>query len=80
MDIQVPCSEFFNLCKGWPTYNEDMHAIQIKNVKLHDLPNDVYVEGEERPMKIPKRKRLDSNGDTNKRLKNIGTVATAANN
>lgn len=80
LDIQVPCSEFFNLCKGWPTYNEDMHAIQIKNVKLHDLPNDVYVEGEERPMKIPKRKRLDSNGDTNKRLKNIGTVATAANN
>lgn len=31
-----------------------MHFIQIKNVKLYDLLADVYIEGEQRPVKVSK--------------------------
>lgn len=70
LDIQGPCSDFFALCKAWTTYDETMHLIIIKNVKLYDLPSDVYVEGEERPVKPAKRKRVDTNGDIKKKVKN----------
>ncbi|KAK6891831.1 Poly(A) polymerase PAPa, partial [Candida tropicalis] len=52
LDIQYPCTEFFNICKGWQDYDSEKHFIQIKKVKLHDLSNDVYIEGEIRPTKV----------------------------
>ncbi|ODV65276.1 Poly(A) polymerase PAPalpha [Hyphopichia burtonii NRRL Y-1933] len=76
LDIQYPCSEFYNLCKGWQTYDENIHQIQIKNVKLYDLPNDVYVEGEKRPVKITKKRKKDGKTDKQKRPKS--TIPTAA--
>lgn len=76
LDIQYPCSEFYNLCKGWQTYDENIHQIQIKNVKLYDLPNDVYVEGEKRPIKITKKRKKDGKTDKQKRPKS--TIPTAA--
>lgn len=71
LDIQVPCSEFFGICKGWTEFKEDMHSIQIKKVKLTELPNDVYVEGETRPIKSSKRKRTNTESDATKKLKSV---------
>ncbi|OVF10156.1 putative poly(A) polymerase [Clavispora lusitaniae] len=71
LDIQYPCSEFFSICKGWATFDDKVHVVQIKNVKLYDLPNDVYVEGETRPTKATKRKRAGSKADNIKRPKSV---------
>ncbi|GEQ66923.1 hypothetical protein JCM33374_g586 [Metschnikowia sp. JCM 33374] len=71
LDIQYPCAEFFGICKGWSSYNEQMHFVQIKNVKVYDLPNDVYVEGETRPNRPSKRKRSNLKQDGSKRPKSI---------
>ncbi|CUM68287.1 uncharacterized protein PRCAT00006009001 [Priceomyces carsonii] len=78
LDIQYPCSEFFSICKGWQSYDEKVHSIQIKHVRLYDLPNDVYVDGEERPVKTSKRKRLEAKNETKKRPKSIESVTAAA--
>lgn len=71
LDIQYPCLEFFSICKGWATFDDKVHVVQIKNVKLYDLPNDVYVEGETRPTKATKRKRAGSKADNIKRPKSV---------
>lgn len=71
LDIQYPCSEFYNLCKSWPTFDSEKNYIQIKNVKLLDLPNDVYVEGEKRPTKSTKKRKNDSKSTQLKRPKSV---------
>ena len=58
LDIQYPCAEFFNICKGWQDFDSEKHFIQIKNVKLYDLLDDVYVDGETRPIKLRKGRGL----------------------
>lgn len=77
LDIQHPCSEFFNICKSWLDFDSNIHQIQIKNVKLYDLPADVYIEGEERPAKVSKRK-IGTNAQNSKRPKSMGTTAVAS--
>ncbi|EGV63297.1 polynucleotide adenylyltransferase [Yamadazyma tenuis] len=69
LDIQYPCSEFYNICKGWLGFQEGTHFIQIKNVKLYELPDDVFEEGEKRPIKQSKKRKADSKGDIQKRSK-----------
>ena len=76
LDIQYPCSEFYSLCKSWTSYSEELHQIQIKNVKLFDLPNDVYIEGETRPKKVSKKRKKDSEVDKLKRPRS--TLSTPA--
>lgn len=71
LDIQYPCSEFYNLCKSWPTYDSEKNFIQIKNVKIMDLPNDVYIEGEKRPSKGNKKRKKDINLAQPKRPKSV---------
>ncbi|AOW29609.1 Poly(A) polymerase PAPa [Candida albicans L26] len=77
LDIQYPCAEFFNICKGWQDFDSEKHFIQIKNVKLYDLSDDVYVDGETRPIKIAKRKRAVSKNEGKKKPKSVGTVSAA---
>lgn len=77
LDIQHPCAEFFNICKSWPEYEVGKHFVQIKNVKLYDLLNDVYVEGETRPKKTVKRKRLVAKDDSKKKAKSVEANGTA---
>lgn len=76
LDIQYPCSEFYNLCKSWQSYDESIHQIQIKNVKLYDLPNDVYEEGEKRPVKVNKKRKKDGKAEKQKRPKS--TISATA--
>lgn len=78
LDIQYPCSEFYNLCKSWQTFDDKVNFIQIKNVKLHDLPSDVYVEGETRPLKSTKKRKKDNKAEQLKRAKSdLATASTA---
>lgn len=79
LDIQRPCADFFNICKGWPDYKEAIHSVQIKNVKLYELSDDVYVEGEVRPTKPSKRKKDPSKVQTKKRAKNAELAAAVVN-
>lgn len=76
LDIQYPCSDFFSVCKSWASYDQKIHFVQIKNVKLYDLPDDVYVEEEKRPVKTSKRKRANSKDDNTKRPKGIVSATT----
>ncbi|OWB56453.1 hypothetical protein B5S28_g2354 [[Candida] boidinii] len=66
MDIQQPCSEFDIICKNWQFYNSEIFALNIKHVKLYDLPNDCYDENEERPiMKSKSKKRKNRKNGIN---------------
>lgn len=69
LDIQFACLEFYNLCKSWQSYDENLHFILIKNVKLADLPDDVYGEGEERPTKSSKKRKKDNKTGAPKRAR-----------
>lgn len=80
LDIQYPCAEFFGICKGWASFNENIHFVQIKNVKVYDLPDDVYVEGETRPIRPSKRKRVALKQDGSKRPKSTVQSSTEVEN
>ncbi|CEP60887.1 polynucleotide adenylyltransferase PAP1 LALA0_S02e01926g [Lachancea lanzarotensis] len=70
VDIHVPCSDFFNLCRSFSEFDDtDIFSLMIKYVKLHDLPNNVYDKDEERPLKHSKRKKQDKEGKKIKRPK-----------
>ena len=70
MNIQVPCTEFDQICKNWLDYKAEIYSLSIKHVKLWDLPNDVYDDNEKRPVKTKKRK-TDKNGQIAKKLKMV---------
>lgn len=79
LDIQQPCSEFYTMCKTSTAYTEGVNYIQIKNVKLLDLPNDVYVEGEQRPKKVNKKRKKGGDVDSQKRPKSIVSTPPTTN-
>lgn len=82
IDIHVPCSEFLTLCRN---INEeyrstDTYQLSIRYVKLQDLPNNVYREDEERPIKKKhKRKKEEKTSDVSKKPKsdNISSRETS---
>ncbi|ODV83659.1 hypothetical protein CANARDRAFT_177589 [[Candida] arabinofermentans NRRL YB-2248] len=76
MDIQVPCSDFDGICRGWAEFDKDIYSLAIKHVKLYDLPNDVYGEGEIRPVKKESKKRKsDKSSSSSKKLKSTSEDA-----
>lgn len=79
MNIQVPCTEFDQICKNWVNFRPEIFSLSIKHVKLWDLPDDVYGEGESRPTKTSKKRRTDKNCSTNKKMKTVesGTESPA---
>jgi poly(A) polymerase len=77
MNIQVPCTEFDQICKSWVSYKPDIYSLSIRYVKLWDLPNDVYDENETRPVKTKKRK-TDKNCQINKKMKMVESGTESA--
>lgn len=75
MNIQVPCTEFDQICKSWVNFKPNIHSLSIKHVKLWDLPNDVYDENETRPTKTSKKRKTDKNCTTNKKMKMVESVS-----
>lgn len=73
IDLQWPCTEFYETCLSWPTYNVDKFCISIKIVKGHHLPDAVFGPGEDRPKKTRKSKRSGEDSDiiTPKRTKKV---------
>ncbi|KAG7926767.1 hypothetical protein KL925_003052 [Ogataea polymorpha] len=70
MDIQVPCSDFDSICRNWVNFDKEVYSLSIRHVKLYDLPDDVYSEDEQRPVKKESKKRKgDKNGASTKKLK-----------
>lgn len=70
IDIHIPCQEFFNLCRSLPDYEDpETYSLIIKYVKVHDLPDEVYQEGETRPVKSSKKRKPEKSGEKSKRPK-----------
>ncbi|KAG7661519.1 uncharacterized protein J8A68_004978 [[Candida] subhashii] len=80
LDIQQPCSEFYTMCKSSTAYVEGVNYIQIKNVKLLDLPDDVYVEGEHRPKRTSKKRKKAGEVDSQKRPRSTVSTPPIATN
>ncbi|KHC75077.1 Poly(A) polymerase PAPalpha [Candida albicans SC5314] len=80
LDIQYPCAEFYSICKGSTSFTEGVNFIQIKNVKLHELSNDVYEDGEERPKKSGKKRKKVIKEDGQKRVRNESPASSASVN
>lgn len=71
MNIQVPCTEFDQICKNWVNFRPEIFSLSIKHVKLWDLPDDVYDTNESRPTKVSKKRKTDKNSNANKKMKMV---------
>ncbi|GMM30427.1 polynucleotide adenylyltransferase [Martiniozyma asiatica (nom. inval.)] len=78
MDIQIPCSEFDQICKGWQFFNPNLFSLSIKHVKLWDLPNDVYDETEQRPIKSKTKKRKTDKADKAQKKLKVDSAPTSS--
>lgn len=78
IDIHIPCQEFFNLCRSLPEYEDpEIFSLIIKYVKVHDLPDEVYQEGETRPVKSSKKRKPEKSGEKSKRPKSDPSSANS---
>ncbi|KAK9470861.1 Poly(A) polymerase central domain-containing protein [Dipodascopsis tothii] len=65
LDIQWPCQEFYETCRSWKEYDEEINCICVCNVRNFDLPDFVFAEGEVRPTRQKKSKRKLADGSSN---------------
>lgn len=60
LDISWPSQEFYEMCRKWDKYNIESMNVVIRHIRNFDLPDNVFAEGEQRPVrplkKIKKRK------------------------
>lgn len=79
IDIHVPCSDFFNLCRSFSEYEDtETFSLIIKYVKLYDLPDHVYDENETRPVKQSKKRKHDKMRKKIKRPKSDSSASNLA--
>lgn len=79
VDIHLICKDFLSFCQQLETYNGEKNDLQIKGVRLYELPDFVYPEDEERPVKQPKNKKRKSDKNV-KKLKKVKNNDTNNNN
>lgn len=65
LDIQWPCQDFFEACKSWNQYDQDICSIFIKHVRNYDLPDDLFGEDETKPVKPVKKKKRKATTECN---------------
>ncbi|KAK3109355.1 polynucleotide adenylyltransferase [Teratosphaeriaceae sp. CCFEE 6253] len=65
LDISVPVRSFSGDCQQWPGFNADMHSIRIKHIRNYDLPPDVFVAGETRPVRPKKKAKTTATATAN---------------
>lgn len=68
LDLQWPCNEFYDLCRGWASYDEDVFSMSLSMTRGYQLPDFVFDADEERPSRARKHKRAgtastEENGD-----------------
>ncbi|KAK9450274.1 Poly(A) polymerase central domain-containing protein [Limtongia smithiae] len=75
LDIQWPCKEFYELCRSWAEYDEDVNCICVRNVRNFNLPDYVFEDGEPRPQRQKKSKRkLAETEDTDQKRQRATAV------
>ncbi|KAK1055283.1 polynucleotide adenylyltransferase [Friedmanniomyces endolithicus] len=62
LDISTPVQNFQGECTAWPGYDADMHSIRIKHIRSYDLPADVFVPGETKPVRPKRKPKATTNG------------------
>ncbi|KAG9543833.1 Poly(A) polymerase, partial [Aureobasidium melanogenum] len=67
LDISYPVQDFRQTCTQATQYNEDVNSIRVVVVKSYDLPDDVFKEGEQRPVRTKKNKAARAANGTKKR-------------
>ncbi|KAG9517080.1 Poly(A) polymerase, partial [Aureobasidium melanogenum] len=67
LDISYPVQDFRQTCTQATQYNEDVNSIRVVVVKSYDLPDDVFKEGEQRPVRTKKNKAAKAANGTKKR-------------
>ncbi|KAF8247499.1 Poly(A) polymerase [Wilcoxina mikolae CBS 423.85] len=68
-DISWACQEFYDICKTWNLYNDDLHNINVIHTRSWELPDNVFKPGETKPIKKTKIiKRKVPSGNAKKRV------------
>lgn len=60
LDISWPTQDFTKMLTSWDKYDETSMHITVKYIKAHELPRDVFEEGEQR-IKVLKRPKSQAN-------------------
>ena len=55
LNISSPITFFKEVCKTWPNYNSDVHFLDVQAVKCWDLPDDMFTDGEKKPVRPTKK-------------------------
>ena len=63
LDISWPSQEFFEKCRTWEPYDANGMNVCLSVAKGYELPDELFEEGETKPIKPikAKRKRVDEN-------------------
>ncbi|KAF6015389.1 hypothetical protein HII12_000932 [Brettanomyces bruxellensis] len=77
IDIQVPCTEFDKFCQSWPDFDEKKFSLSIRYTKIWNLPDDVYDDGEKRPVRHKRKRESLKSESANKRQRTITTSVPA---
>ncbi|EME86652.1 uncharacterized protein MYCFIDRAFT_49534 [Pseudocercospora fijiensis CIRAD86] len=67
LDISWPIQDFKRQVIDWDGYDSKMHSVQIKHVRDYQLPDDLFTEGEKRPVKKKKPKKTDTAAENDKK-------------
>ncbi|RDL40424.1 Uncharacterized protein BP5553_00403 [Venustampulla echinocandica] len=65
LDLSAEVDHFKKICTGWEKYKPEFNALNVTHTKNYDLPDDVFCEGEIKPVRPQKKKA--ANGVAKKR-------------
>ncbi|KAI9055457.1 hypothetical protein LZ554_000411 [Drepanopeziza brunnea f. sp. 'monogermtubi'] len=64
LDLSWHVEDFKHTCSGWDQYKNDVNAIHISHKKNYDLPDDLFDEGDVKPVKPARPQKKSSNKRT----------------
>ena len=73
----MPCTEFDKFCRSWPHFDEKKFSLSIRYTKIWNLPDDVYDDGEKRPVRHKRKRESFKSESANKRQRTITTSVPA---
>ncbi|KAF2683745.1 Poly(A) polymerase [Lentithecium fluviatile CBS 122367] len=77
LDISWPVSDFRSLVENHPDYDANTMGVRVVHIRDHQLPDDVFEEGETRPTKPIKEKKKKANGTRIKHSNANGTTTAS---
>ncbi|KAJ5054567.1 uncharacterized protein L3040_000837 [Drepanopeziza brunnea f. sp. 'multigermtubi'] len=64
LDLSWHVEDFKHTCSGWDQYKDDVNALHISHKKNYDLPDDLFDEGDVKPVKPARPQKKSSNKRT----------------